>query len=87
MELVPTEEGELGSVATVTFATQASAKARCTRPELALRLSSKAQVHAGQQHVVQVEVSNPGTGDATERDAVRDRSFRRQPRSRADRGI
>ena len=62
---MPTEEGDLGSVATVTFATQASAKARCTRPELALRLSSKAQVHAGQQHVVQVEVSNPGTGDAT----------------------
>ena len=65
LELIPTEEGELGSVATVTFAVQASAKARCTRPELALRLSSKAQVHAGQQHLVQVEVSNPGTGDAT----------------------
>ena len=66
MELIPTEEGELGSVATVTFATQASAKARCTRPELALRLTSKAQVHAGQQHIVQVEVSNPGTGNATD---------------------
>ncbi len=65
LELIPTEEGELGSVATVTFAVQASAKARCTRPELALRLSSKAQVHAGQQHLVHVEVSNPGTGDAT----------------------
>ncbi len=66
LELIPTEEGDLGSVATVTFATQASAKARCTRPELALRLSSKAQVHAGQQQLVQVEVSNPGTGDATD---------------------
>ena len=65
LELIPTEEGELGSVATVTFATQASAKARCTRPKLALRLSSQAQVHAGQEQVVQVEVSNPGTGDAT----------------------
>lgn len=66
MELIPTEEGELGSVAAVTFATQASAKARCTRPELALRLSSKAQVHAGQQQIVQVEITNPGTGDATD---------------------
>ena len=65
MELIPTEEGELGSVASVTFAAQASAKARCTRPELALRLSSKPQVHAGEQHLVQIEVSNPGSGEAT----------------------
>lgn len=65
MELVPTDEGEIGSVATVMMAAQASAKARCTKPELALRLSSQPQVHAGQQHVVQVEVSNPGSGEAS----------------------
>jgi uncharacterized repeat protein (TIGR01451 family) len=65
VELIPTEEGELGSVATVTIATQASAKARCTKPELALRLSCKPQVHAGQQHLVQIEVTNPGSGVAT----------------------
>ncbi len=65
MELIPTEEGELGSVATVTLAAQASAKARCTRPELALRLSCQPRVLAGQKHLVQIEVSNPGSGDAT----------------------
>ncbi len=65
MELLPKEEGELGSVATVSFAAQASAKSLCTRPELALRLTSKAQVHVGQQHVVQIELTNPGSGDAT----------------------
>lgn len=65
VELIPTEEGDLGSVATVTIATQASAKARCTKPELALRLSCKPQVHAGQQQLVQIEVTNPGTGVAT----------------------
>ena len=65
MELIPREEGDLGSVASVTFATQASAKARCTRPELALRLSSKPQVHAGENQLVQVEISNPGSGEAT----------------------
>jgi len=65
MEVLPTEEGELGSVATVSFSAQASAKSRCTRPELALRLSSKPQVHVGQQHMVQIEVTNPGSGDAT----------------------
>ena len=65
MELIPTDEGEIGSVATVMMAAQASAKARCTKPELALRLSSQPQVHAGQQHVVQVEITNPGSGEAT----------------------
>ncbi|MEQ8208861.1 MAG: hypothetical protein RH917_03445 [Lacipirellulaceae bacterium] len=65
MELMPTDEGELGSVATVTFAAQASAKARSTRPELALRMNTKPRVMAGNRHLVQIEVSNPGTGDAT----------------------
>lgn len=65
MELLPTDEGDLGSVATVTFAAQASARARCTRPQLALRLTSQPRVMIGKQHMVQVEVSNPGTGDAT----------------------
>jgi uncharacterized repeat protein (TIGR01451 family) len=65
MELVPREEGELGSVATVVFAAQASAKSRCTKPELALRLSSQPIVLAGEQHIVQIEISNPGSGAAT----------------------
>jgi uncharacterized repeat protein (TIGR01451 family) len=65
MELLPTEEGELGSIATVTFAAQASAKARSTRPQLALRLSANPRVMIGEQQIVQIEVTNPGTGDAT----------------------
>jgi uncharacterized repeat protein (TIGR01451 family) len=65
MELIPTDEGEIGSVATVMMAAQASAKARCTKPELAMRLSSQPQVHTGQQHIVQVEITNPGSGSAT----------------------
>ncbi len=65
MELMPTEEGEVGSVATVTFASQASATTRCTRPQLALRLSSEPRVMIGDKQLVQIELSNPGTGDAT----------------------
>ncbi|HMP08337.1 MAG TPA: AMP-binding protein, partial [Lacipirellulaceae bacterium] len=65
MELLPTDEGELGSVATVSFAAQASAKARSTRPQLALRLSANPRVMIGDQQIVVIEVSNPGTGDAT----------------------
>jgi uncharacterized repeat protein (TIGR01451 family) len=65
MELMPTEEGEIGSVATVTFAAQASAKTRSTRPQLALRLSSNPRVMIGEQQLVTIEVTNPGSGDAT----------------------
>lgn len=65
MELLPTEEGELGSIATVTFAAQASAKVRCTKPELALRLTAPPRVMIGEQHLVEIEVHNPGSGDAT----------------------
>lgn len=65
MELMPTDEGELGSVAMVTFAAQASAKVRCTKPQLALRLTAGPRVMIGQQHIVQIEIANPGSGDAT----------------------
>lgn len=65
MELLPTTEGELGSVATVTFAAQASAKVRCTKPELELRLTASPRVMIGETQLVQIEVSNPGSGDAT----------------------
>jgi uncharacterized repeat protein (TIGR01451 family) len=65
MELMPTDEGEIGSVATVSFASQASVKTRSTRPQLDLRLSSAPRVMIGEAHTVQIEVSNPGTGDAT----------------------
>ncbi len=64
MRLMPEQEGELGSVATVSFAAQASAKSRCTKPELALRLSCPSTVHVGEQHLIKIEISNPGSGDA-----------------------
>ena len=40
MELLPTAEGELGSVATVQFATLASSRSLATRPELALDVNA-----------------------------------------------
>ena len=87
MELMPTEEGELGSVATVTFATQASAKTRCTRPQLALRLSANPRVMIGEQQIVQIEVTNPGSGDATGVMLLESIPAGRQPRSRARAGV
>ncbi|MEM6331706.1 MAG: NEW3 domain-containing protein, partial [Planctomycetota bacterium] len=65
MELSPVEEGEIGSVATVSFATQATARARCTRPQLAVRMTAPSRVLVGRQQRVSIELHNPGTGDAT----------------------
>jgi uncharacterized repeat protein (TIGR01451 family) len=65
MKLMPTSEGELGSVATVSFAAQATAKVRCTKPELALRLTAPPRVMIGEKQLVSIEISNPGSGDAT----------------------
>lgn len=65
MQLEPTTEGEIGSVATVTYAAHASARTICTRPQLALRLSTPPQVLVGRQQRVQIEIQNSGTGDAT----------------------
>jgi uncharacterized repeat protein (TIGR01451 family) len=65
MELLPVEEGEIGSVATVSFASQASVKTRSTRPQLELRLSAAPRVMIGEAQNVQIELTNPGSGDAT----------------------
>ncbi len=65
MQVMPTAEGEIGSVATVTYSAQASVKARCTMPQLALRLTAPNQVMIGGEQRVKIELRNPGTGDAT----------------------
>lgn len=65
MEITPTEEGDIGSVATVTFAAQASARSLCTKPQLALRMTAAKEVLIGGQQRVHIELHNPGSGDAT----------------------
>lgn len=65
MQLMPLAEGEIGSVATVSYAAQASAKTRCTMPQLAIRMTAPAQVMIGQEQRVKIELRNPGTGNAT----------------------
>jgi uncharacterized repeat protein (TIGR01451 family) len=65
VQLMPTAEGEIGSVATVSFATQASAKARCTMPQLAIRMTAPSEVMLGSEQHVKIELNNPGSGDAT----------------------
>jgi uncharacterized repeat protein (TIGR01451 family) len=65
MQLMPTAEGEIGSVATVSYSAQASVKTRCTMPQLAVRMAAPEKVMIGQEQRVKIELRNPGTGDAT----------------------
>lgn len=65
MQLMPVSEGEIGSVATVSYSAQASVKTKCTMPQLAIRMTAPAKVLVGQQQRVKIELRNPGSGDAT----------------------
>lgn len=65
MQLIPREEGELGSVARVTFEAAASVRTRSTRPELRIVQRAPQKVLIGQQLEIELEISNIGTGEAT----------------------
>ncbi len=65
LRLMPTAEGEIGSVATLQFEAQASVRTLSTRPELALRLNAPRQVMIGEDAKIEIEIGNPGSGAAT----------------------
>ncbi|HEY2147433.1 MAG TPA: DUF11 domain-containing protein, partial [Pirellulales bacterium] len=65
LDLMPVAEGELGSVASVTFRADASARTLATKPQLVLQVSSPKQVMIGADVTVSIRLSNPGTGTAT----------------------
>lgn len=62
MELIPTQEGEIGSVATVTTRSVASAKTVATRPLLKVETFGDASILLGTSTELSIVVSNPGTG-------------------------
>ena len=65
VQLEPVAEGEIGSVATVRFQADASARSVVTKPELLVQTSAPAQVLNGEEITLTVEISNPGSGTAT----------------------
>ncbi len=65
LELMPIAEGEIGSVASVTFRAEASARALATRPQLALQVTAPKQVMIGSDARLVIRLSNPGTGAAS----------------------
>lgn len=65
LEVMPTAEGEIGSVAHVHFSTEASARVLSTRPALRVDVVAPPEVLIGQMTTFEITVTNPGTGVAT----------------------
>ena len=63
-QMIPRAEGELGSVARVSFEAAASVRTTATRPELKVVQRAPERVMIGGQVEIELEVSNPGTGVA-----------------------
>lgn len=64
MEIVPEAEGELGSVASVKFAAQASVRTISTQPRLSIKQTAVAEMLGGDSATIYIDVSNIGTGVA-----------------------
>lgn len=64
IELVPTEEGEIGSVASVSFSSLASARTVSTLPRLEVTQNADPDVRVGDRMQIQIAVTNRGTGTA-----------------------
>ena len=64
VQLMPESEGQIGSVATVSFQASATARAKATKPQLALEHSAPRQVMLGEKVKFSIKLSNPGSGTA-----------------------
>ncbi len=65
MEVMPESEGEIGSVASVTFRSDATVRSRSTKPGLDIESSTPEPVLIGKEITTSIVVSNPGTGTST----------------------
>ncbi len=64
LELMPIAEGEIGSVASVSFRADASARTLATKPQLTLQVTAPKQVMIGGDVTLTIRLSNPGSGTA-----------------------
>lgn len=65
MEVMPQVEGEIGSVASVSFRTDASVRSRATKPDLRIECTPPEPVLIGRDLQMTITITNPGTGVAT----------------------
>jgi len=64
VRLMPEAEGSIGSVASVRFNAEASARTVATKPELVIQTSAPNQVLIGEEAKLTITISNPGSGTA-----------------------
>ena len=64
MNVMPAEEGEIGSVATISFQVAATARSIVTRPVLTLQHSGPQEVLVGSDVIFNIRLANNGTGAA-----------------------
>lgn len=64
MEIMPLEEGRMGSVAQVVFQTAASGEGVVAKPQLAIQTQGVKQIGIGNTTELTILLSNPGTGTA-----------------------
>ena len=64
MQVTPLEEGTIGSVASLTMQTLASAKAEAKKPMLRIEHVTESQVQAGDSVKFTITIENPGSGSA-----------------------
>jgi uncharacterized repeat protein (TIGR01451 family) len=65
MQLMPEQEGEIGSVATLTFQAEASVRTVATKPDVTLDVTAPDRVLIGEQLTMKIKVTNQGTGVAS----------------------
>jgi uncharacterized repeat protein (TIGR01451 family) len=65
IELMPQTEGDIGSVASVSFRAEASVRSRATKPALAITSNAPEPTRIGRDAGLSITVTNPGTGIAT----------------------
>ena len=65
MRVMPQAEGEVGSVARITFTADASSRSVVTRPQLVVAVQGGGRVMIQEDAKLNIRISNPGTGTAT----------------------
>lgn len=65
MRIVPLREGEIGSVASVGYSAEVSARKSVTRPQLQLEVKGPQEIRMGEVANMEIIISNPGTATAT----------------------
>ncbi len=65
MRVIPFREGEIGSVASVGYTAEASARITVTRPMLHVDVKAPSEVQLGQVANLEITISNPGSATAT----------------------